>query len=298
MAFQKPTRKSISRLFVPWAKFISPEAPTRKMDLVPFLIRAMSSEDVVRRLYDELGEVPKAAIQEAVANPSAEIRIVRFQAKYGHAPNEGSRATPTALNLFFPVGWYIPPDLRAILESFVPAPRAVSIDSSDNVPATVPEQISAWRIRTGAKPQSIPLRQRSTAPAALREFATVLRLFESGKVKVSDKTRKPSQAAVDCIGPFLVDGDLFLLRPADTKDGTDVDVLPPAGLAGERIDVAIALDRGGSIPDDGNGPNPLGQRGDVPALRLGAVGINLSAQNVNDHSGRDDRHCLTLDGCV
>jgi Helicase conserved C-terminal domain len=200
----------------PLAKFISSDAPTRKMDLVPFLIRAMSSEEVVRRLYDELGEVPKAAIQEAVANPLAEINIVRFKAKYGQTPDEGSRAAPTRLSLFFPVGWYIPRDLRTILETFVTEPRAVSIDSADELPATVPEQISAWRVRDGAKPESIPLRQRSTAPAALREFATVLRLLEPGKIKVSDKTRKPSQATVDAIGPLLADGDFY--SPGDRSE--------------------------------------------------------------------------------
>ena len=197
----------------PLAKSISPDAPTRKMDIVPFLIRAMTNEDVVRGLYDKLGEVPKAAIQEAVANPLGSINIDRFKAKYGQVPDRGTRDTSTRLSLFFPLGWFIPRDLRTMLQKFVPRPRAVSIDSTEELPATVPQQIAEWRVRHGEEPESIPLRQRLTAPVALREFATVLRLVESGKVKVSDKTRRPSQATVDAIGPFLVDGDFY--QPED-----------------------------------------------------------------------------------
>lgn len=85
----------------------------------------------------------------------------------------------------------------------------MAIESNEELPSTVPRQLAAWRVRHGEKPDSIPLRQRLTAPAALREFTTVLHLLESGKVKVSDKTRRPSQATVDAIGSFLVDGDFY-----------------------------------------------------------------------------------------
>jgi hypothetical protein len=204
----------------PMAKFISPDAPTRKMDIVPFLVRAMTNEDVVRRLYDKFGELPKAAIQEAVADPLGAINIDRFKAKYGQLPDHGTRDASTRLSLFFPLGWSIPRDLRDVLQKFVPEPRAVSIESTEELPARVLEQIAPWRVRHGEKQESIPLRQRLTAPVALREFAIVLRLLESGKVKVSDKTRRPSQATVDAIGPFLVDGD-FYQREDCSKDSYD-----------------------------------------------------------------------------
>ena len=37
----------------------------------------------------------------------------------------------------------------------------------------------------------------------------MLRLVEAGKVRVSEKTRKPSQATVETIVPFLSDGDFY-----------------------------------------------------------------------------------------
>src|ERR1017187_3458737 len=86
--------------------------------------------------------------------------------------------------------------------------------------------------------------------------------------------------------PRLED-QLLLLRPDDIKDGADVDVIPLAGLAGERIDVAVALDRDGSRSDGGHGSDAFGQFDDVPTLRLGTVGVDVSAKVVNDDSGRD-----------
>jgi hypothetical protein len=106
------------------------------------------------------------------------------------------------------------------IKKFVPEPRALSIDSREELPATVPQEVAAWHIRNGEIAESIALRQRLTAPVALREFAIILRLVESGKVKVSDKTRRPSQATVDAIGPFVVDGD-FYQREDGSSDSYD-----------------------------------------------------------------------------
>ncbi|MFI5455184.1 MAG: hypothetical protein ACHRXM_06995 [Isosphaerales bacterium] len=220
-AFEKVNLETLR----PLAKFVSPDAPTRKMDIVPYLTQTMTREDMVRRLYEKFGDLPKAAIQEAVADPEGRIDTDMFKAKYGEVPDEGTRIAPTRLSLFFPLGWYLPEDLRTILEKFVPEPRPVSIDSSEELPATVPEQIAAWRTRQGERPAQVPLRQRSTAPVALGEFATMLRLLESGKIRVSDKTRKPSQATVEAIAPYLVDGDYYLPeeRSADSHDpGSDL----------------------------------------------------------------------------
>jgi hypothetical protein len=109
-AFEKVTLETLR----PLAKFISPDAPTRKTDIVPFLIRTMTDEAAIRELYDKLGEIPKAAIQEALANPLGVLNVGGFKAKYGQKPDPGTRDAPTRLNLFFPLGWYIPRDLSSI----------------------------------------------------------------------------------------------------------------------------------------------------------------------------------------
>ena len=193
----------------PLAKLIDPDAPTRKQDIVPYLTRKLAREDIVRRLYESLNDLSKAAVQEALKAPDgpagyhAVPRQVRLRA------GRGSSKSPSALGLLMPVGSAIPEDLRPILAKFVPEPRPLEISSVEELPATVPDPDAEWLTRRGETAEPIPLRQRSTAAAASRELTTVLRLAESGKLRVSDKTRKPTEATVVTIAPLLVGGDFY-----------------------------------------------------------------------------------------
>jgi len=211
-AFEKVNLETLR----PLAKFVSPDAPTRKLDIVPYLTKTFLREDEVRRIYESLNPLAKSAIQEAVADPMGELDPQLFRAKYRELPNFGTREAPTLLKLFFPVGWSLPVDLRPILERFVPEPPQVSIDIRDDIPSAEPIQVRSWRLAKGERQPEIPLRQQSTAPVALREFTTMLRLVESGIVRVSDKTRKPSKASVEAIAPLLMDGDFY--QPEDRSE--------------------------------------------------------------------------------
>ncbi|MGO9468494.1 MAG: helicase-associated domain-containing protein [Isosphaeraceae bacterium] len=113
----------------PLAKLIAGDAPKRKSDLVPYLSRLMSQPEEIRRLYDSLGEVSKAAIQEALADPAGKLDLDRFIAKYGHRPDLGGYSSASRLQLFLPIDRSIPEDLRLILRDFVPEPREVTISS-------------------------------------------------------------------------------------------------------------------------------------------------------------------------
>jgi hypothetical protein len=193
----------------PLAQQVDRSAPTRKQDIVPYLTRMLARDDVVRRLYESLSETDQAAVQEALADPEGRMAPVQFQAKYGRLPNLGGWKSSSLLQLFLPREWTLPADLVPILKTFVPEPRPLSLSSGDEIPETVPNPYKPWPSRKGEEPEPIPLRQRHTAPVALREFPTMLRLVESGKIRVSDKTRKPTQATVDSIVPLLVGGDVY-----------------------------------------------------------------------------------------
>src|SRR5262249_44998778 len=169
----------------------------------------LARPEVVRRLYESLDKLSQAAVQEALASPRGTVDPDRFQAKYGRLPDLGARKSLAPLRLFMPRSWSLPTDLLPILKSFVPEPRAVSISTIEELPSTVPNQIAAWRLSRGEKPEQIPLRLRFTAAAALREVMTMMRLVESGKIRVGEKTRKPGQATVEAIAPVLVDGDFY-----------------------------------------------------------------------------------------
>jgi hypothetical protein len=200
----------------PLGQLVNRDAPSRKQDLVPYLIQMLAREDVVRRLYESLDTLSQAAVQEALADFGGTVNPERFQAKYGRLPNLGGWKSPAPLRLFMPQGWSLPSDLHPILKRFVPEPRTVSISTSEELPATVPSQIPSWRSSRGEKPEEIPLRQRLTASPALRELPAMLRLLEAGKIRVGEKTRKPGQATVEAIAPLLVDGDFY--RPEDQSN--------------------------------------------------------------------------------
>jgi hypothetical protein len=193
----------------PLGKLVSHDAPSRKQDLVPYLTQKLAREDVVRRLYESLDNLGQAAVQEALADPMGTVDPNRFQAKYGRLPNLGTRKSAAPLRLFMPGSWSVPTDLRPILKTFVPEPRAVSISTSDELPSTVPRQVPSWLLSRGEKPEPRPLRQRLTAGAALREIPAMLRLVDAGKVRVGEKSRKPGEATVQAIAPLLVNGDFY-----------------------------------------------------------------------------------------
>jgi hypothetical protein len=203
----------------PLAQLVDPDAPTRKQDIVPFLTRKLAREDVVRRLYESLSDLGKAAVQEGLKDPEGRLDTRRFQAKYGSVPGSGPSKSPNALGLLMPAGSAIPKDLRPILARFVPEPRPLVIDGVDELPETVPDPYGEWLARPRETAEPIPLRRRATAATASRELTTLLRLADSGKLRVSDKTRRPTEATVQAIAPLLVGGDFYEAEDkSDYKD--------------------------------------------------------------------------------
>jgi hypothetical protein len=63
----------------------------------------------------------------------------------------------------------------------------------------------------GRKPdeEEVELRVRPTARAALHDVRAVLRLIDAGEVRVGDKTRRPSQAAVQAVAGVLAEADFY-----------------------------------------------------------------------------------------
>ena len=226
---QQSTLDSYQRLGLeelrPLGSLVAPEPPTRKRDLVPFLAEAMARVEVVRRLYEALDETGRAAVQEATHGPAGRVDRERFRAKYGRLPDFGTAKDPTPLRLFLPRDWQLPADLHAILRTFVPPPRAEGLAAHDDLPEAVPLKPPAWGRRREGDVE-VPLRQRATAPVAEREVRAVLRLIEAGKVRVSDKTRRPIGETIDAVRGVLVGGDFY-----DPADESEDDGDPASDLA-------------------------------------------------------------------
>src|SRR5579864_4263735 len=204
------------------------KAPTRKGDLVDMLASAMEDPEQVRRLYAGLDDVGQKSIQEATHDAFGVLDISKFQSKYGNCPNFGSggssyrdKSKPTTLRLFFPRKKVLAQDLQKILEAFVPEPPPLTVNASDDLPPKVRRphvNLGSYSRKPDEKEVEPLIRQ--TDRAALHDVKAVLRLIDAGEVRVGDKSRRPSQAAMKAITGVLAEGD-FYTEADQSKDDWD-----------------------------------------------------------------------------
>lgn len=214
-------REAFSELTVdelkPLASLVGATA-TRKGELVDLLAKAMGDRQKVRSLYDGRDDVGKKALQEATYDPEGTLDLFIFKAKYGRTPSFGGSGSryglrnekPTVLRLFFPRRNTLPRDLQSMLRSFVPEPPPLTVQALDELPAKVNRpHVGPSRYSRKEKAEEIELCERQTARAALQDIKAILRLIDMGEVRVSEKTRRPSLAAMKAITGVLADGDFY-----------------------------------------------------------------------------------------
>jgi Helicase conserved C-terminal domain len=192
----------------PLGRLIDEEPPARKRELVPLLADAMARPATVRRLYEALDATAKAAVREATYDPAGRVDPARFEAKYGRLPDFGPEAAPTPLRLFLPRDWRLPADVGTILKTFAPEPPPAAVAARDDLPESVPLAPPSWGRRRGDH-KSVPLRHRATAEAAGQEIRAALRLVEAGRLRVTEKTRRPTTATVEAVRGVLPGGDFY-----------------------------------------------------------------------------------------
>jgi hypothetical protein len=113
----------------------------------------------------------------------------RFRAKYGGTPDGGS-----ALSLFLYESGVMPDDQRERLLEFVPPPPRAALAALDELLDQIEDE---------------QLIVRETERPALQELGAMLRLVESGKVSVSERTRQPSAAAMRALAAALHAGEPY-----------------------------------------------------------------------------------------
>ena len=200
----------------PLAALVSTSPPKRKGELVALLARQLEGERL-RGLWERLGELERAAVAEVVHGPERRFSAARFRAKYGRDPDWGARdrcdryGSGSLLRLFIH-DHVIPDDLLARLEPFVTAPARASIDSLAELPAAVEREVEHYDHEARKREswtESAQLVVDERERAAHAELAAVLRLIDAGKVTVSDKTRRPTSAAVRAVTGVLDTGDFY-----------------------------------------------------------------------------------------
>src|SRR5580658_10927123 len=186
----------------------------KKADIIAIVVRQLAG-DRLRAVWESLDELQRAAVAETVHSPSSQFDGVRFRAKYGRDPEWGFPGErrydrmPSALCLLFYRNKVMPDDLKARLLAFVPKPRQVEIAALDRLPSVFARPFERWNEKTRVREtgtEDVPLAVFETERAAQRELLSILRLVDTGKVAVSDKTRRASASTVEAITAILDQG--------------------------------------------------------------------------------------------
>jgi hypothetical protein len=184
---------------------------TRKAELVTAILQQL--EDIkLQKIWRQLDELQKAAVAEVVHSSGNDYRADAFVAKYGQNPNfgKGDRYSyayqPSLLSLFFYQG-VMPSDLKQTLKAFAPKPQVTRLkEVNDTIPDTfLVRQQKYWN----AQEYEVPLTVCEMEQVAQKDLLSILRLIQSGKVSVSDKTSLPSGTTVKAIATILLGGDFY-----------------------------------------------------------------------------------------
>ncbi|MEE4376624.1 MAG: helicase-associated domain-containing protein [Candidatus Competibacteraceae bacterium] len=199
--------------------------PTRKAELIEFIRRHLNDDDKLEALWRRLDTTQQSAVAEAVHGPEPFFNQSKFVAKYGQAPSWGTsdrygyRQSPSLLALFFS-GTVMPDDLRKRCRRFVPKPAETQLKSLDEAPDSWELVLRSWNYQTRqdeTQTEILPITRQLTERAAVHDLKALLRLVETGKVAVSDKTSQPSAATMRNLSGLLLGGDYY----ADLNPGPD-----------------------------------------------------------------------------
>jgi hypothetical protein len=198
--------------------------PTRKADIAAVIKQYLDGERL-KAVWQGLDDLQRAAVAEVVHSSSTHFLADRFAAKYGRSPDWGTadkygyRRNPSPLGFFF-YGGVMPDDLKARLKTFVPKPEASKVKTLSELPAAYDLPWSRWNPKTRTREkgtEEVPLAVHQTELTAQRELLSVLRLIDSGKVSVSDKTRRPSAVTIKAITNVLEGSDYYPVLPVKSE---------------------------------------------------------------------------------
>ncbi len=190
-------------------KFLVPSSKvTRKAEFVDGIKAALEGPGLLAAL-NELDEIGRSVVMEAVHDDDNRHSLLKFCSKYGcdavffvkqkdsyGSPSYQTPANSTRLNLFFysdgirdaPI---VPCDLAARLRSLLPEP-------ADACLACIPEPAEEGEVMV-----------RHTESEALAELGALLRLAAMGQLGFSEKTGVPAKNSLARIRESLSGGDWF-----------------------------------------------------------------------------------------
>ncbi|NJM97483.1 MAG: hypothetical protein HC800_10195 [Phormidesmis sp. RL_2_1] len=168
------------------------ETPKRKAELIEAIAQHLLSVPKLKKIWKDLNELQQAVIAEAVHVNEGYYLPEQFQAKYDDLPEWESRTNryrynqpASTLDLFFysfrnydSVGHVLPDDLSEKLQAFVPEPKAITLESTDQPPESIQVEFRSYdyearkRINTI---EAVPVVCCPTEQAAQQDLLAVLR---------------------------------------------------------------------------------------------------------------------------
>lgn len=184
--------------------------PSRKGEIISLI----SNEIRTRRAFDRLTEIERKAFAEAIHDPNGELDLVVFRARHGVDPYKrgheesrlGLRSGRSTLLDAFIIRGIVPNEIRTIYLPHIPPPEEDVLATHDKLPDSIAGRIERYN---GIETFNMHPEACETESAALQNLEAVLYLAESGKLRVSAKTRRPSAATINAISKVLVGGDFL-----------------------------------------------------------------------------------------
>jgi len=184
------------------AKLICAEVPARKAEIIEAISTAMLDGNL-KTVFNRLSKIEQYAVAEAVHAPDGKIDSRKFEAKYLEGPNLGQgRGYRGESNLFdlFIIRRQVPTDIRNRLKTFVSKPKSDHVKYVEKLPKS---------IKCATDEARVDLEIRATSRAALNNLESVLRLIDGGKLKVSQKTGRPTSVTEKSLSKLLSGGDWY-----------------------------------------------------------------------------------------
>jgi hypothetical protein len=219
------------------ANFYTLTKPRKKAELVDLALEQYEG-DGLNQLWQRLDDLQKYAVAEVVYSVEDYHDAARFAAKYGRQPDwnspnisgktYGYARTYSALNLFIFKN-FMPLDLKARLREFVPEPPRMALPTLSIRPdgVTISRRKYNYELKKSEVHEvDLPIAYRDTEQSALEDVVTALRLVDTGKISVSDKTRLPGVAAIKELAAMLSGGDFYAepidVAPLGTFDNSEI----------------------------------------------------------------------------
>ena len=210
--------------------YVATGTARRKGELVDAIARRLEDPQELRSQWAALDSLQQAAVVEVAHGDSLGFDGNTFQAKYGQQPDFGEGRSlwdyrsPTRLGLFFyrrgAATFTMPRDLKERLRDFVPPPRAVETKTVSELPDSITQTWQEYDYKTRTYKDftdTIPITRLETEAMAQHDLQAVLRLVEVGKIRVSQKTQRPSAASTKVVAKILQGGDFYPLVEAQDQ---------------------------------------------------------------------------------